>query len=1058
MDPPRHCAQCGAILSVYALEGVCGSCLLKPGFEPALESFGKPRDEADFPSQTENGTRFGDYELLEEIARGGMGIVYRARQVSLDRIVAVKMLLAGPLAGKDFVQRFRTEAAAAASLQHANIVAIHEVGYAEGQHFFAMDYVEGLTLAQLIAKGSLPARKAATYLKTIAEAIHFAHERNVLHRDLKPSNVLIDSATDQPRVTDFGLAKRLDAETELTLTGQMLGSPNFMPPEQATAKRGTVGKRSDVYSLGALLYYALTGRPPFQGETLTDVLLQVMNGDPLAPRLLTPSIPQDLETICLKCLEKEPDGRYQTAQELADELSRFLRDEPIRARPLSAFEKGCRWGRHNRVLALLMICLIVVFTGGFTATLWQWRKAVHNGKTELEQRQVAEEQRRLAQNNGERFEQNSYVSDMRLAQYAWDEGDLGRTLSLLEAHRPRTGETNRRGFEWYYFRKLCEGDPHITLRGHSNFLNAVRFSPDANALATRGGDNDLKLWDLTTQMQRFTVTNVATLGGFIRDGQEFAYGTPDGSVKLCEVSTGRTVQLLEKAGELVALLADGKTIATTSEDFVVKLWDITSGRARFVQPGKGGINSFGPEFGPGIIITSDGRKLAIINGLSKGITVWDVANRKILNSSLDQRESPLTFLQLSPDGKVLATGGVNGLVRFWDMATSDELLPPLQAHSDPVFSAAFSPDGLTLATASLDQTIKLWEFATRRELETRKGHENGILTVTFSPDGKRLASGGLDKTVRIWNLRRQPVQPAVSRLTWARPLMWSPDSQLLAGDCRDQTAKIWDAATLEIRGDLPNGSGVLTFSDDGKTVVTKSSDGTVKYCDLLGQVLRVGPKAPFGKWAALAISPDKRRAAIADKTPIVQLWDIASGKIDSLTGQTRAAAAVAFSSDGRTLISGGSDGLIDIWDVARQQCLVSIRAHATRIFSVAISPDGAMAASGTTDNAIKLWDLKTRTCLATLNGHKRLIWALAFSPDGKTLASGSGDHSVRLWNIPFRGEVAVLRSFSGNNPGVPDEIRSLNFSPNGNNLAAVTERGDLILFRAATGEERSRPN
>jgi len=256
MDQPPHCAQCGVVLSVYSLEGLCGNCLLEPGLEPMPEILDEPADESHLPAFGAKSNRcsnkgeiglFGDYELLEEIARGGLGVVYRARQVSLDRIVAVKMLLAGPLAGKDFVQRFRTEAAAAASLQHPNIVAIHEVGYAEGQHFFAMDYVEGLTLGQLVAKGPLAPRQAATYLKTISEAIHFAHERNVLHRDLKPSNVLIDSATNQPRVTDFGLAKRLEAETELTLSGQLLGSPNFMSPEQATAKRGAVGKRSDVY-------------------------------------------------------------------------------------------------------------------------------------------------------------------------------------------------------------------------------------------------------------------------------------------------------------------------------------------------------------------------------------------------------------------------------------------------------------------------------------------------------------------------------------------------------------------------------------------------------------------------------------------------------------------------------------------------------------------------------------------------------------------------------------------------------------------------------------------
>src|SRR5580765_3820232 len=329
LDDPRHCSQCGAALSVYTLEGVCGSCLLKPGLEPMPEPLDEPSDETQATAggagsnRARNAAavgRFGDYELLEEISRGGMGIVYRARQVSLGRIVAVKMLLAGPLATKDFVQRFRTESAAAASLQHPNIVAIHEVGFAQGQHFFAMDYVEGLTLGQLVAQGPLPGREAATYLKSIAEAIHFAHERNVLHRDLKPSNVLIDSATNQPRVTDFGLAKRLEADTELTLSGQVLGSPNYMSPEQAVAKRGTVGKRSDVYSIGAILYHLVTGRPPFQGETLTDVLHQVMNDDPLDPHVLIPRIPHDLETICLKCLEKEPEIRYATAQQVADDL------------------------------------------------------------------------------------------------------------------------------------------------------------------------------------------------------------------------------------------------------------------------------------------------------------------------------------------------------------------------------------------------------------------------------------------------------------------------------------------------------------------------------------------------------------------------------------------------------------------------------------------------------------------------------------------------------------------------------------------------------------------
>src|SRR6185436_13721751 len=284
---------------------------------------------------------FGDYDLLDEIARGGMGVVYKARQRKLERIVAVKMILAGSLAGKEFVQRFRTESAAAAILQHPNIVAIHDVGVHEGRHYFSMDYVEGRSLAQLVGQQPLAPARAARYVELIAAAIHYAHERGILHRDLKPSNVLIDS-NDQPRVTDFGLARRLDGDSSLTLTGQVLGSPSFMPPEQAGGGRGKVGRPSDVYAIGGILYYLLTARAPFQADSLDRLLTQVLHAEPVSPRLLNPSIPRDLETITLKCLEKEPSRRYQTSQELADELGHVLRHEPIRASPITPGEKFWR--------------------------------------------------------------------------------------------------------------------------------------------------------------------------------------------------------------------------------------------------------------------------------------------------------------------------------------------------------------------------------------------------------------------------------------------------------------------------------------------------------------------------------------------------------------------------------------------------------------------------------------------------------------------------------------------------------------------------------------------
>ena len=333
-------AGCLKLLDVLSLQAtllvdaaVRDSLDSPPGESPDLANqatlAGRP---ATMPPEGVPGPRqFGPYELLAEIARGGMGVVYRARQVSLNRIVALKLILAGQLASNEDVQRFRTEAESAARLQHPNIVAIHEVGQYDGQHYFSMDYVDGKSLAQLVHGQSLSASRAAEYVRQIALAIQFAHEQGVLHRDLKPGNVLIDHV-DQVRVTDFGLAKRLDAGAELTGTGQILGTPSYMPPEQAAARRGDIGPASDVYSLGAILYELLTGRPPFRAETPLDTLLQVLESEPVAPRVLNPKAPRDLETICLTCLAKQPGQRYATALDLAQDLGRFLDGETIASR------------------------------------------------------------------------------------------------------------------------------------------------------------------------------------------------------------------------------------------------------------------------------------------------------------------------------------------------------------------------------------------------------------------------------------------------------------------------------------------------------------------------------------------------------------------------------------------------------------------------------------------------------------------------------------------------------------------------------------------------------
>jgi tRNA A-37 threonylcarbamoyl transferase component Bud32 len=366
MTTPHVCPQCGKPLPSDSPQGQCPACLLKaalPG-QSVLESAATGLHESSSATvvSSEAGVRlkyFGDYELLEEIARGGMGVVWKARQSSLNREVALKMIRAGALASPAEVQRFLREAEAAANLQHPNIVAIHEIGEHNGQHYFSMDYVAGRDLGALVKDGPLSPQVAARYVKIIAEAIHFAHQRGTLHRDLKPQNVLIDAA-DQPRITDFGLAKIMKDDSRLTQSGVVMGSPSYMPPEQAASRHGDIGPASDVYSLGAMLYELLAGRPPFRGATALATLRQVMEDEPAGPRQLKADIPPDLETICLKCLEKAPSARYPTARALAEELDRFLKGEPIQARPASAVRKTVSWARRHPGILVAVATLVMV--------------------------------------------------------------------------------------------------------------------------------------------------------------------------------------------------------------------------------------------------------------------------------------------------------------------------------------------------------------------------------------------------------------------------------------------------------------------------------------------------------------------------------------------------------------------------------------------------------------------------------------------------------------------------------------------------------------------------
>jgi tRNA A-37 threonylcarbamoyl transferase component Bud32 len=434
MSSIRVCSECGSPISKSSRDGFCPRCLIDLALKAEAETQVDlaPRNVVQNPPVG----AVGNYELIEQIGQGGMGVVYKARQLSLNRIVALKLMLSGPWATEAEIKRFRSETTAAATLQHPNVVAIHEVGVHEGRHYFSMDYIAGRSLAEVINRTPLPAGRAARYVKIIAEAIHHAHQRGILHRDLKPANVLVD-ADDQPRVTDFGLAKHIQVDSSLTVSGDAMGTPSYMPPEQAAGKRSEIGPASDVYSLGAILYDLLTGRPPFRADTPLDTLRQVLDTEPAPPRVINRNVPRDLETICLKCLAKAPGQRYPSAQGLADDLGRFLKQEPIHARPVGWLDRGWRWSRRNPVVAAFCGTTALLLLMVAWAALAQREEALDSAKiaASLTARLVADELQPL------RETVNELASNKELAQPIVRK-DLDALKALLQAtldnHQART--------------------------------------------------------------------------------------------------------------------------------------------------------------------------------------------------------------------------------------------------------------------------------------------------------------------------------------------------------------------------------------------------------------------------------------------------------------------------------------------------------------------------------------------------------------------------------------------------------------------------------------------
>jgi WD40 repeat protein len=975
------------------------------------------------------------------------------------------MILSGKLASPEEVQRFRTEAEAAATLDHRNIVPIYEVGERHGEQFFSMGYVAGTSLADRVAEGPLPPREAAELVKILAEAVAYAHQRGIIHRDLKPANILMDEAG-QPRITDFGLAKKIEAQSDLTATGQIIGTPSYMPPEQASGKTDEVGPRSDVYSLGAVLYCLSTGRPPFQAATSVETLRQVVEQEPVSPRALNGSVPKDLETVCLKCLEKEPGKRYGTADELTDDLRRCLDGKPVLARPIGRVERTWRWCRRNPSLAVSFVTTIVLLIVTAGAAIW-----INLERVEADQQRLQANQKRdeaIVSNNAAIAAHASERLARQLAERRLVGLYVTKGLELVDGHDPIGAlpwlsnalvlEPTNEAHRIRLASVLRQCPQLVQVFYDSQGIKWAEFDPSGRYIVA-AADDHAQMWDVSTgaafgkPMPHAKIRRAL----FSPEGQLVLTAGRDGAARLWNASSGE--QILpdlrhgytgHEAVSAAAFSPNGLRIVTGSADGRAAVWSRHSGTALCLPLGLVDLPSeridhaeFSPT-GDHVVTTSnwinntgEWRGAAHLCDASTGTPIRSFPHQHWVRHAV-----------FDPGGTRVATACDDGTACVWNTRTGDVVMQPAKQNS-PVHRVYFVADGRQLLTVCRDGTISLWDVATSKRIRTMNAAA-GVTTTSLSRSGRYLAVASPFEA-RVWNIDvGRPVTPPLRCRDAVWHISFSANERYLAVPSLDGTLRVWDLKpSAETTRPMEHGDSLsfAALSSDGLDFVT-AGGSVVQTWHLGGSGSRSRRSYPHARvtdaiftdergcvcvginnrswtvhvWRAetgqLITPPIKvggvlstaRLSTDARLLVIVSLheatiWEVATGQqvLGPLKCERGIMRGAWFSPDARKLLTYG-DGIAQIWDTASGAPIGALMVFEGDCTQAAWSPTGSHVLTVITDKTARVWDTRTGTLAVPPLRHGSDVRGAAFSPDGRMVATASVDGNVHFWDVATGGQ------------------------------------------------------